>query len=214
MLVPSTEPKIVATPSITGQTSDPTMAPVTDPFPVPGLEDLILSELFYLADSHCNATCISHSILILRAFQRHMYLTGTQYTDLILENCRFFSSPDTELSLAVAKEPGQFRAVVLQTKENFRSPLLAETGPTIYWALHSLMVKSAEFVQNYIQTSGYSIVPKARETKADKEAHGFGDSEHGSDDNQGHDAESVTSRFTSCTLPCCEAHKKETRRSI
>ncbi|EGO57903.1 hypothetical protein NEUTE1DRAFT_100788 [Neurospora tetrasperma FGSC 2508] len=132
------------------------MAPVTDPFPVPGLEGLIL------------------------------------------ENCRFFSSPDTELSLVVAKELGQFRAVVLQTKENFRGPLLVETGPTIYWALHSLMVKSAEFVQNYIQTSGYSVVPRTNETKAYKEAHGFGDSEHGSDDNQGHDAESVTSRSTSC----------------
>ncbi|KAK3504835.1 hypothetical protein B0T13DRAFT_443940 [Neurospora crassa] len=139
------------------------MAPVTDPFPVPGLEGLTL------------------------------------------KNCRFFSSPDTELSLVVAKELGQFRAVVLQTKEKFRGPLLVETGPTIYWALHSLMVKSAEFVQNYIQTSGYSIVPRARETKADKEAHGLGDSEHESDDNQGHDAESVISRSTSCSAYTSQA---------
>ncbi|KAJ4385030.1 hypothetical protein N0V85_008321 [Neurospora sp. IMI 360204] len=86
----------------------------------------------------------------------------------------------------------QFRAVVLQTKDNFRGPLLVETGPTIYWALHSLMVKSAESVQNYIQTSGFAIVPSASQNStAAKQADDSSNSTHGSDDNQEHDDDSV-----------------------
>ncbi|KAH7632007.1 hypothetical protein B0T09DRAFT_260625 [Sordaria sp. MPI-SDFR-AT-0083] len=74
-------------------------------------------------------------------------------------------------------------------------------GPTIYSALHSLMVKSAECVQNRIQTRGFSFVPsgmhlrQAARDNAGKQEYDKPSQEH-------------SSGSTSCSLPCCTTHQE------
>ncbi|EAQ91422.1 hypothetical protein CHGG_03357 [Chaetomium globosum CBS 148.51] len=87
-------------------------------------------------------------------------LIGTPATNTArsAENCEFFSGTFARFSLVAAKEPlGTFRAIVLKTENGIREVLLAETAPSYYEALQALHVKSAEAVQNYINTNGFAL---------------------------------------------------------
>ena len=57
MLVPLIDLKAFPPPIITGKHNNPTMAPVTDPFPIPGLESYILGEstLFDWLQKRCQS---------------------------------------------------------------------------------------------------------------------------------------------------------------
>ncbi|KAH6849727.1 hypothetical protein B0I37DRAFT_413182 [Chaetomium sp. MPI-CAGE-AT-0009] len=76
----------------------------------------------------------------------------------VIENCEFFSGIPARISLVVAKEPlGTFKGIVLKTENGIREAVLAETAPSYDDALRALLIKSAEAVQNYINTNGFAL---------------------------------------------------------
>ncbi|KAH6636097.1 hypothetical protein F5144DRAFT_591369 [Chaetomium tenue] len=92
-------------------------------------------------------------------------LIGTPATNTArsAENCEFFSGSFARFSLVAAKEPlGTFRAIVLKTENGIREVLLAETASSYYEALQALHVKSAEAVQNYINTNGFALASSVK----------------------------------------------------
>ncbi|KAK4661408.1 uncharacterized protein QC763_702500 [Podospora pseudopauciseta] len=109
----------------------------------------------------------------------------------VIENCKFFSRQDADISLVTALEPlGKFKVLVLRAEQGEREVLMSEHAPSLQEAIHGLHVKSAAAVQNYISTNGYVFATSLKKKRSLKPS--SDDSEDGSDS----DTASVSSTVT------------------
>lgn len=79
----------------------------------------------------------------------------------LAENCCFFSNIRGDISLIITHEPiGTYKAIVLSETNRRREVVISSDGnETVAKALEQLLTKSADAVQQFITTNGFSRLP-------------------------------------------------------